>query len=486
MVKRTKIVEPVNIESNFELDELFFSKTDLTGNILTGNNVFIRISQYTKEELIGKPHNIIRHPDMPRVVFKLLWDYIKAGKTITAYVKNMTKEGKYYWVLATVFPIHNGYLSVRFKPYSDYFKIIPDLYKSLLTAEESNGMNASLDLLNQTLQAKGFNDYDSFMSKMIVEELNVRQKLLQSSKDSLEPRESITNSKQLNHKGKDLVELLAEISKHCQHVNNVFNQLFNEFECLLKVEGITNDNTDLVLKFSDLISVLALNSSIETYRLGEHGSALSVISKSIKRDSEEIENYAYSVSKHSKEISIQAKQLGLLTSTSRIQSQMINFFVGELLEEACQREIADNELIEMHENIILLVDNFLKSFSQVSNILTPLQSRVKEISAFIEMINKIIRDLERSDVLGSIEASRIGEIGMKFSIVFNQMRESTVVTRDRLLAFDKYLINATQTINIIVNSNLDILQSVEQIKLSTSRIINIGSDKSEIKENACI
>ena len=98
-------VEPKNIESVFLPDEMFFSTTDLKGIILSGNDVFIRVSKFSKEELIGKPHNIIRHPDMPRIVFKLLWDYIQSGKPIVAYVKNIAKDGSYYWVLATVVPI---------------------------------------------------------------------------------------------------------------------------------------------------------------------------------------------------------------------------------------------------------------------------------------------------------------------------------------------------------------------------------------------
>ncbi len=87
-------------EAKFEIDELFFSITDQASTILSGNEVFVRISGYKKEELLGQFHNIIRHPDMPRVVFKMLWDHLKRDKPVVAYVKNKTKDGGYYWVLA--------------------------------------------------------------------------------------------------------------------------------------------------------------------------------------------------------------------------------------------------------------------------------------------------------------------------------------------------------------------------------------------------
>ena len=158
MTIRTGRPKPIDRESEFLVNELFFSTTDLIGNITSGNSVFVRVSQYDKADLIGAPHNIIRHPDMPRVVFKVLWDYFKAKKPVVAYVKNMTKEGMYYWVLAAAFPVPRGYLSIRLKPTSEIFGLIPNIYNKMLMAEETGGMEASLKLLVDTIQSKGFDD----------------------------------------------------------------------------------------------------------------------------------------------------------------------------------------------------------------------------------------------------------------------------------------------------------------------------------------
>lgn len=130
---------PQDVESPFEFQEFFFSTTDLRGVILSCNDVFVRVSKYPKEQLIGAPHSIIRHPDMPRAVFKLLWSTIQSGNPIMAYVKNMAVDGSYYWVQAFVFPLKNSYLSIRIKPSSAIFDQVLNLYPATVAVEKEKG-----------------------------------------------------------------------------------------------------------------------------------------------------------------------------------------------------------------------------------------------------------------------------------------------------------------------------------------------------------
>lgn len=114
--------KPIQKERQFNENEIIVSKTDLKGRILYGNRIFIELSGYAEKELLGKPHNIVRHPDMPKVIFKFLWSFIQQRKEIIAYVKNLSKDGSYYWVKAYVTPSFNGkgeivgYHSIRLKP----------------------------------------------------------------------------------------------------------------------------------------------------------------------------------------------------------------------------------------------------------------------------------------------------------------------------------------------------------------------------------
>ncbi|HZF69928.1 PAS domain-containing protein [Sulfuricurvum sp.] len=157
-----------NKELTFGEEEFIVSKTDLNGKITYGNALFIQMSGYNELELIDKPHNILRHEDMPAIIFKLLWSRIKAGNEIFAYVKNKTKQGDYYWVFAHVTPSFDAnrsisnYHSVRRKPSEKALNVIRPFYETLLQKERQGGVLASEAVLNQLLQDKGMS-YDEFI-----------------------------------------------------------------------------------------------------------------------------------------------------------------------------------------------------------------------------------------------------------------------------------------------------------------------------------
>lgn len=151
--------------------DFIVSKTDTKGRITYGNQIFIQMSGYSEEELLGAPHNILRHPDMPRIVFKLLWERIQNGQEIFAYVKNRCKDGSYYWVFTNVSPSYDengtiiGYYSVRRKPKESAIEAIVPIYRALLDEEARGGMDASLRLLQKTLDEKGVG-YDELIAAL--------------------------------------------------------------------------------------------------------------------------------------------------------------------------------------------------------------------------------------------------------------------------------------------------------------------------------
>lgn len=164
---------PTGREISFGENEIIVSKTDLRGVITYANDVFIRVSGYSEEELLGKPHNIIRHPAMPRCVFRLLWETIESGKEIFAYVLNMAKNGDGYWVFAHVTPSYDlngkkvGYHSNRRVPYPDGLEKIRPIYAALLEEEKKHsspekGIQASTALLHETLKKAGMT-YSQFV-----------------------------------------------------------------------------------------------------------------------------------------------------------------------------------------------------------------------------------------------------------------------------------------------------------------------------------
>jgi len=165
--------EPTNVENIVGPTDLIVSKSDAEGNITYVNPIFIKISGYSQGKLIEEPHSILRHPDMPKVIFKYLWDNIKEGRDVVAFVKNLCKDGSFYWVLATVKVATNpdgsfrNYMSTR-KCITDSAKeTIISLYANLLAVEQSDGVEASENALNAFLAEKGVTDSDSFNNLMI-------------------------------------------------------------------------------------------------------------------------------------------------------------------------------------------------------------------------------------------------------------------------------------------------------------------------------
>jgi len=139
-------------------DDFIVSKTDIKGNIIYGNEVFTKMSGYEASELIGANHNLIRHPDMPKIAFKVVWDLIKQKKEFFGFVKNLVKDGSYYWVFAYITPDldKNGnilsYTSIRRKPLKSAVDTIIPIYKLLLEAEQRGGISESQKVLDTFLK----------------------------------------------------------------------------------------------------------------------------------------------------------------------------------------------------------------------------------------------------------------------------------------------------------------------------------------------
>lgn len=139
----TRTVYATDVEVEFPAGHLIVSRTNLAGIITHANDAFVAMSGYTRDELIGAPHHILRHPDMPRVAFKGLWDDVEAGRKWHGYVKNLRKDGAYYWVYATAVPnirqgVIVGFTSVRRKPSRTRIAELLPLYQQW-RADESLG-----------------------------------------------------------------------------------------------------------------------------------------------------------------------------------------------------------------------------------------------------------------------------------------------------------------------------------------------------------
>lgn len=155
---KNKII-PTDVETKMDDDDFIVSKTNSKGIITYCNQIFIKMSGYSEQELIGKQHNIIRHPDMPRAAFYLLWQTVQKGDEFFAYVKNLRKDGGFYWVYANITPSlskssEHAYYSVRRKPSQEKIDLVAPLYAQMLAEEKRAGSKNAIEASSALLMSK--------------------------------------------------------------------------------------------------------------------------------------------------------------------------------------------------------------------------------------------------------------------------------------------------------------------------------------------
>lgn len=166
-------ITPTQVERRLGDDDFIVSKTDTTGRITYANRIFMEIAGYPEHELIGVQHNIIRHPDMPRGVFRFMWNTLKAGDEFFGFAKNMSADGGFYWVFANITPDYDsdgklqGYYSVRRNPPRSALEILTPIYQEMLAIEKQSSTkeapDKSLEYLVNVVQQTGAKSYDSLV-----------------------------------------------------------------------------------------------------------------------------------------------------------------------------------------------------------------------------------------------------------------------------------------------------------------------------------
>lgn len=166
-------IKPTGVEIELDPKRYIVSKTDTKGIITYGNDYFIEVAGYDESELLGKPHNLIRHPDMPRIAFKLMWERINRGENMMAIVKNLAKDGRHYWVVTDFEPKFDpitkeiiSHTAFRKAAPRKAIESIEPIYKTLVDLEKEGGMEASGKFLEDFFKEKNTN-YDDFINETV-------------------------------------------------------------------------------------------------------------------------------------------------------------------------------------------------------------------------------------------------------------------------------------------------------------------------------
>ncbi|MGE5086206.1 MAG: PAS domain-containing protein [Bacillota bacterium] len=439
-------------ESPFGFDEFFFSTTNKRGVIRFGNDVFIRVSDYPKEQMLGAPHSLIRHPDMPRAVFKLFWDMLKSDKAIGAYVKNLAGNGSYYWVFAFAFPIEDGYLSIRFKPSSAIFQIVQTIYAEVRSFEQENeSVEDSERLLLEKIKQHGFKDYEEFMVKATLAELNSR--VLQVNK-KIGQNELIQGSGQLQQ--------IAETT------NSTLSRLNDIFE---KVSGFQKSNNVLVETMDCLdkeflnLKFISVNMTIAAAKFGNVASSLGVVSKEFSALSGQIESNLSGLTSFVQNLVGVIQQCSFRASALNSQMLMVDFFVKESILKMQKSENAFSEMASNQKDFSGLFKDYSIGLQTEVSLLT---KYLVEIETAMRDVSKFITGLEVIKQIGAVESARVDEVKQAFIHYLEQMDRFIQLLRNATTSITR------ETQSLEANSLL-IASTVELVSGSVNAIFELAA-----------
>lgn len=400
--QKSKIIA-TNHESAFKFEELFFSFTDKKSKITSANEVFLRVSKYEKHEIIGKLHNVVRHPDMPGSVFKIFWDYIESGKPIAAYVKNLAKDGSYYWVMALAFPVKGGYLSIRLKPGSKLFDKVKKVYEDVLKYEKEaeqatdrrKALRASEVYLVEHLKKAGFIDYDHFMRNALQDEMVNRQHVLDKKRHL-----------------PDYLSLKGEEASN--EINKVLTKLLLSSENLRGIHKALSGYSNYLLSLARSILLLSMNAQVGAAKLNSEDHSLSVVAENMGQQTISGEKKLTSIKEQLSEFSNMVGNLNFDIISTKLMIEMSLDFKKELADcDMCEAEFK--------KEIQILTDSFQPTLKTVCKGINEVPTYIKKLFGWIKEIEKFLMVLRFIHISGEIEIARMNQKNGAFQTTFQDL-----------------------------------------------------------------
>ncbi|MGZ3770477.1 MAG: PAS domain-containing protein [Bdellovibrio sp.] len=437
------------MESQFGIEELFFSKTDFRGIIQSGNSVFVRVSEYSEEELLLKPHNVIRHPDMPRAIFQLLWSFLKEGKPIVAYVKNKSKSNRYYWVLAMAFPMEDGYLSIRLKPSSPILNEIKTVYAKMLELEKENNrsMEESTKFLLDYLAQRGFESYDSFMKVALVTELKARDAVLANVPEKNKHKSVESSELKINEQFRELLAASNDCTKAIRAGFECTTNLNTNLENF-KNHNLEINNTCQRVKFT------TTNLTVSSAKAGELGKPLSVVSANLNKLSGDISASAENLEKTLNMLEQVIQEIIFTFAVSRFQIEMTNHLM--------QENTYGNNSQNFNSNINLLCQLVCKGFEKLEKSTVFFSKAIRSLLQASKELKKTTAGMDVINVVGRIEVIKIPDETATLDSILEEIQKLTD-------AFKLTLRNLEAECTLGIGSSNKINENTQNI----SRILNI-------------
>ncbi len=426
-VKRiTERPTPINLESPFNFDELFFSITDTTSAIQFANEVFLRVAKYSSDEMMGQFHNVIRHPDMPKSAFRIMWEHLKRKEAVAVYVKNLAKDGSYYWVTALIFPIKGGYFSIRLKPGSRVFQKVKTIYDKVLVKEKElltelnreQAINYSKEYLIELIQEEGFKDYDHFMRFALLQEMHHRyDKIKAVSKPALRNNEV----NKLDQRLISVDQILTDLVEFSHSLNKLHAELFNQSRYLLEL--------------SDNVEAVAQNARLQSTKLDGSDRSLFVISEKMgeqtKMGEANLNELLTSVSKLERLFS----ELSFDIISAKLQVEMATYYNREV---QAGNAVA-GQIINEDEAMILLNESYRPRLQRLVQSVSKIRAQKRTVLNGILEIERYLTVLRFILVTGKVEIPRLHSNKSMFEDIFGNLAKQ-IESADKHLSSLKTII----------------------------------------------
>lgn len=430
----------INEDRHFALEELFFSCTDKRGFITACNPVFVRVSAFDVKDLIGAPHSVIRHPDTPRAVFKVLWDALKANKPLAAYVKNRAADGRYYWVLGLAVPVRRGYLSIRLKPSSGAQSKIESAYAKVRDLENrlsmsglsrSDVLDRSVPALLDELESLGFADYEAFQQYALPAEIASRRAKL--GPDSVK-RVSTADRTDSHTPDEDRTD--AGIALANQGVLDWVYKLFDNLDELVRVNEDLARRSSILLDLAKSIHIFALNAGLASTMVGPEGRTLEAITKQLQETSKQIVGTINRSTAGVDDAIALIREVGFMISISTLESELVSYVTAA--EE-------EDDGVAMNQQVGTLVEALLGSVERVFGLSEQIVDTVGSVSKAGKSLFSLMELLRFELLAGRIEISRLRK-PEAFNNMFGEISARLVAAAPEIQLFGEDIATAASLI----------------------------------------
>lgn len=381
----------IDQEVPFEVGRFLYTRTDKRGVILSANSLFVSISDYSPDEMVGAPHKLVRHPYMPKGIFHLMWQTLQSGHPFTGFVRNRTRGGKYYWVCAIAAPSETGYLSVRTPPRGKHFDQAKQIYGKMLIAESEGATpTESAELFEKLLQEEGHQTLGDFMAESLADH-------------AIDPSQADCPVSRIRTLRRDL--------------------------------GLLADTQSELLSTLQKLYLIPTNMRILASRLEPSGGPVSAISDSYKRAASEL---MMRLHRHNSAKPEGTRGAGAEVSEGADLMSRALFLISAatLLNRAEAQFVTEPEVSRVdHKLERATLSKLVKEFEALAeNSTVAVATNVNRIGKEAEHIKRLMAGLDQIRILGEVESGRIRNADGGLAAIMSQLTSFHGLIHQRLNA----------------------------------------------------